>query len=54
MNDVRTRTVVCCYRGTVGTDLCVLWVTLKYDRLTLNCNTGFTRQGGICTSRSKF
>jgi len=26
MDDVRTRTVVCCYRGRVGTDLSVLWV----------------------------
>jgi len=24
MNDVRTPTVVCCYRGRVGTDLSVL------------------------------
>jgi len=26
MNDVRTRIVVCCYRGKVGTDLGVLQV----------------------------
>ena len=26
MNDVRTHTVVCCYRGRVGTDLSVLYV----------------------------
>jgi hypothetical protein len=26
MNEVRTRTVVCCYRGKVGTDLSVLCV----------------------------
>jgi len=24
--DVRTRTVICCYRGRVGTDVSVLWV----------------------------
>jgi len=26
MNNVRTRTVACCYRRRVGTDVSVLWV----------------------------
>jgi hypothetical protein len=31
MNDVHTRTVVCCYRGRVGTDLSVFWVAYWFS-----------------------